>query len=180
MEEQKKKAGRWENKRNGRQDLLPVLTVVRAMFCPATSVAMILVLCRRQGSLVDLSPPQFWSSGSAFLPFPRVPCVEINVSQFTWAVTRYLDFAPMRGCGGLEIQKLLESAHVPTSPPLGAFGRDTTVLDHSACSRRVFQSASSAFRGTSPLASIPVCRYPAVPQKATTLHFSSSHLHVGL
>jgi hypothetical protein len=35
-EQKKKKAGRRENKRNGRQDPLPVLTVVRAMFCPAT------------------------------------------------------------------------------------------------------------------------------------------------
>jgi hypothetical protein len=67
MEEQKKKAGRWENKRNGRQDPLPVLMVVRAMFCPATSVAMILVLCRRQGGpLVDLSSPNF---GLRVLPF---------------------------------------------------------------------------------------------------------------
>ena len=106
--------------------------------------------------------------------------MEINDSQCTWAVTRYLDYAPMRGRGGLEIQNFVQVAHVPTSPPLGALGKDTTVVDPPACSRRVFQSASSAFRGTSPLASTPVCRYPAVPQKATTLHFSSNHLHVGL
>lgn len=152
-----------------------MLTVVRAMFCPATSVAMILVLCRRQGAPGRSLPSPILAFGPAISPI-----VEINVSQCTWTVTRYLDFcsdARLRWLGNPEV---VQVAHVPTSPPLGALGRDTTVLDHSACSRRVFQSASSAFRGTSPLASTPVCRYPAVPQKATTLHFSSNHLHVGL
>src|SRR5277367_3238839 len=79
------------------------------------------------------------------------------------ALSRLCTDARPRWLGNPEV---VQVAHVPTSSPLGALGRDTTVLDPSACSRRLFQSASSAFRGTSPLASTPVCRYPAVPQKS--------------
>jgi len=90
--------------------LFQLLTVVRAMFCPATSVAMILVLCRRQGSLVDLSPPQFWSSGSAFLPFREFPAVEINVSQFYLgcdALSRFCTDARLRWLGNPEVASSL-------------------------------------------------------------------------
>jgi hypothetical protein len=73
MEEQKKKkVGRRENKKKWQARPSSSVDGGPCYVLPSnTPVAMILVLCRRQGPLVDLSPPQFWSSGLLFA-FPRV------------------------------------------------------------------------------------------------------------
>jgi hypothetical protein len=85
--------------------------------------------------------------------------------------------ARLRWLGNPEV---VQVTHVSTPPPLGALGKDTTVVDPLAAAVECSNLHALHFVERLHWPRLQSVGTRRSRRKATTLHFRSNHLHVGL